>query len=89
MSRTPFYHKLKSLVDLSPSEYIRSIRLKRARALLKEKNKNISEVAYSVGFSNPKYFSTSYKKYYGQSPSAFVREISLLTSKENTSRRVV
>ena len=89
MSRTPFYHKLKSLVDLSPSEYIRSIRLKRARALLKEKNKNISEVAYSVGFSNPKYFSTSYKKYYGQSPSAYVREISLLTSKENTSRRVV
>jgi len=89
MSRTPFYHKLKSLVDLSPSEYIRSVRLKKARALLKDKNNNISEVAYSVGFSNPKYFSTSYKKYYGQSPSAFVREIALLTSKEITSNRVV
>jgi len=75
MSRTPFYHKLKSLVDLSPSEYIRSIRLKRARTLLKNRNNNISEVAYSVGFSNPKYFSTSFKKYFGQSPSAFVTEI--------------
>jgi len=75
MSRTPFYHKLKSLVDLSPSEYIRSIRLKKARTLLKNRNNNISEVAYSVGFSNPKYFSTSFKKYFGQSPSAFVTEI--------------
>ncbi|MBL4644065.1 MAG: helix-turn-helix transcriptional regulator, partial [Flavobacteriaceae bacterium] len=64
-----------SLVDLSPSEYIRSIRLKRARTLLKNRNINISEVAYSVGFSNPKYFSTSFKKYFGQSPSAFVAEI--------------
>ena len=75
MSRTPFYHKLKSLVDLSPSDYIRSIRLKRAWALLKSKNNNISEVAYSVGFSNPKYFSTCFKKHFGQSPSAFVAEI--------------
>lgn len=75
MSRTPFYHKLKSLVDLSPSEYIRSIRLRKAKTLLKDRNTNISEVAYSVGFSNPKYFSTSYKKHFGQSPSAFVAEI--------------
>ncbi len=75
MSRTPFYHKLKSLVDLSPSDYIRSIRLKRAKTLLKNRNNNISEVAYSVGFSNPKYFSTCFKKHFGQSPSAFVTEI--------------
>jgi len=75
MSRTPFYHKLKSLIDLSPSDYIKSIRLKRARVLLKNRNINISEVAYSVGFSNPKYFSTSFKKYFGQSPSAFIAEI--------------
>ncbi len=75
MSRTPLYHKLKLLVDFAPSDYIRFIRLKRARILLQNRNTNISEVAYSVGFSNPKYFSTSFKKHFGQSPSAFVTEI--------------
>ncbi len=75
MSRTPFYHKLKSLVDLSPSEYIRSIRLKSAMSLLKDPRNSVSEVAYSVGFSSPKNFSTSFKKHFGQSPSAFVTEV--------------
>ena len=75
MSRTPFYHKLKALVGLSPSEYIRMMRLKQARILLRQRNQNISEVAYSVGFSNPKYFSTSFRKYYGQSPTEFVEEM--------------
>ena len=69
MSRTPFYHKIKYLTGLSPSEFIKSIRLKKAKTLLKNKAYNISEVAYSVGFSDPKYFSTSFKKYFGQSPS--------------------
>jgi AraC-like DNA-binding protein len=74
MSRTAFYHKLKSLVDMSPSEFIRTIRLKRARKLLLNSHNNISEVAYSTGFSNAKYFSTLFKKYYGMSPSGFVAE---------------
>ncbi|WP_258104187.1 hybrid sensor histidine kinase/response regulator transcription factor [Marinoscillum sp. MHG1-6] len=74
MSRTAFYHKLKSLVDLSPAEFIRTIRLKRARKLLLNPVNNISEVAYSTGFSDAKYFSTLFKKYYRQSPSAFVAE---------------
>lgn len=74
MSRTSFYHKLKALVDLSPAEFIRTIRLKRARKLLLNPANNISEVAYSAGFSDAKYFSTIFKKYYNQSPSAFVAE---------------
>jgi signal transduction histidine kinase/DNA-binding response OmpR family regulator len=75
MSRSMFYHKLKSLIDLSPSEYIRSVRLNMAVTLLKNRNHNISEVAYSVGFSDPKYFSTSFKKHFGQSPSTLVNEL--------------
>lgn len=74
MSRTSLYHKLKSLVDLSPAEFIRTLRLKRARKLLLNPMNNISEVAYSSGFSDAKYFSTLFKKYYNQSPSAFVAE---------------
>ncbi|SMD33859.1 Two component regulator propeller [Reichenbachiella faecimaris] len=74
MSRTSLYHKLKSLVDMSPAEFIRTIRLKRARKLLLNPMNNISEVAYSTGFSDAKYFSTLFKKYYNQSPSTFVAE---------------
>ena len=72
MSRTAFYHKLKALLAITPSEFIRTIRLKRAKKLLLNPNSSISEVAYSTGFSDAKYFSTIFKKYYGESPSGYV-----------------
>jgi AraC-like DNA-binding protein len=72
MSRTAFYHKLKSLIDMSPAEFIRLIRLNKSKELLLTKQYNINEVAYMCGFSDPKYFSTSFKKHFGKSPSAFV-----------------
>lgn len=74
MSRTSFYNKLKALMDVSPNEFIRTIRLKKGRALLLENQYNVSEVAYNVGFSDAKYFGTLFKKYYGQNPSTFVAE---------------
>jgi YesN/AraC family two-component response regulator len=74
MSRTPFYHKLKTLIDLTPSEFIRTIRLKRARQMLLRPGINISEVAYSTGFSDAKYFSTLFKKNFGVSPSGFIAD---------------
>jgi signal transduction histidine kinase/DNA-binding response OmpR family regulator/ligand-binding sensor domain-containing protein len=73
MSRTAFYHKLKSLIDLSPAEFIRTIRLNRAKELLKAGKYNVNEVAYMSGFSDPKYFSTSFKKQFGKSPSAYIK----------------
>ncbi len=69
MSRTSVYNKLKSLTGQSPNEYIRAIRLNHGRQLLATKRYNISEVAYMVGFSDPKYFSTCFKKQFGISPS--------------------
>lgn len=72
MSRTSLYMKLKNLVDLSPQDFIIHTRLKHAKKLLVKGGMSIKEVAYSSGFSNPKYFSTSFKKYYGQSPSKFL-----------------
>ena len=71
MSRTAFYHKLKSLIDLSPAEFIKLIRLNKARQLLRSGRYNINEVAYRCGFSDAKYFSTCFKRQFGQSPSTF------------------
>ncbi len=73
MSRTALYMKLKNMVDLSPQNFIIHTRLKFARQLLTEGGSNIKEVAYAVGFSNPKYFSTAFKKFFGESPTSFLK----------------
>ncbi|MDE6206528.1 MAG: response regulator, partial [Muribaculaceae bacterium] len=69
MSRTSVYNKIKSLTGQSLNEFIRIMRLNRSRELLATGNYNVSEVAYMVGFSDPKYFSTCFKKQFGMSPS--------------------
>ncbi len=69
MSRTQLFRKLKALLNQSPSEFLRNIRLKTAKQLLEEKKGNISEIAYRVGFSSQKYFSTKFKEKYGIRPS--------------------
>lgn len=69
MSRTSVYNKIKSISGQSPNEFMRIMRLNRAKELLSSGNYNISEVAYMVGFSDPKYFSTCFKKQFGVSPS--------------------
>jgi len=74
MSRSTFYHKTKTLVDLSPIELIRTIRLKKAKTMLGRGDNDISEVAYKLGFNDPKYFSTIFKKYFGQTPSSFIAQ---------------
>lgn len=72
MSRTSLYMKLKNLIDLSPQDFIIHTKLKHAKKLLIESDYSIKEVAYKSGFSNPKYFSTSFKKFYGMTPSGFL-----------------
>lgn len=68
MSRTLLYEKLKVLTNQSPSELIREIRLHKARQLLATKKYTVSEVAEMAGFTDVKYFSTLFKKYYGLTP---------------------
>ncbi|MFK7972203.1 MAG: ATP-binding protein [Bacteroidia bacterium] len=72
MSNMQLYRKLKALTEMTPTLYIRSIRLHHARALLKQGELNISEVAYSVGFSDPSYFGRAFKEAYGLTPTEFV-----------------
>ena len=69
MSRMQLHRKLKALTDLSATEFIRSIRLKKAHQLIEKDYGNINEIAYEVGFSDPSYFSKCFRSYYGYSPS--------------------
>lgn len=71
MSRTNLYRKLKALTDLSISHFVRQVRLQQAKELLLHTDKNISEVAYEVGFIDPKYFSRIFSETFQQSPSHF------------------
>ena len=69
MSRSSLYRKLKSLTNESVNDFIRSVRLKKSLELLKQKQLNISQVAYEVGFNSLSYFTSSFKKHFGFSPS--------------------
>ncbi len=71
MSRTSVYNKIKTLTGQGPNDFIRIVRLKRAKELLAFRKYSIGEVASMVGFSDPKYFSTCFKKQFGVSPSKF------------------
>lgn len=71
VSKSSLYRKIKAMTGLSPVELIRNIRLKYARQLLKNKSITVSEVAYSCGFSNPKYFATCFREEFGMSPKEY------------------
>lgn len=73
ISRMQLYRKLKAITGLSPNEYIRMLRIKRAAQLLDQKALNISEVAYQVGFTDPDYFRKCFKRQFGVTPSAYLK----------------
>ena len=68
MSRGHLYRKIKGITTLTPVDFLREYRLKRGYELLKKRDLNINEVAYSVGFSSPAYFSKCFKKLFGVTP---------------------
>ena len=73
-SKSTLYKKLKSLTGLNTSAFIRNVRLKAACQIMEEKGNNVrvSELAYAVGFSDPKYFSACFKKEFGLLPSEYI-----------------
>ena len=75
MGRTTFYKKFKSLTNLAPVEFVRDMRIQRGKQLLDAGEHNISTVAYSVGFNNPKYFGTCFKEKYGVTPSLYLKTV--------------
>jgi len=69
LSRTQLHRKLKDLIDQSPGELIRTIRMRQAHELLKKNTGTVAEVSYMVGYGNPANFATSFTKHFGYPPS--------------------
>lgn len=70
-SRSGLQRKLKQAMGITPQDLMREARIKRACQLLRQTDKNVSEVAYACGFSDPKYFSRSFKQSTGMSPTEY------------------
>lgn len=78
LSRTLFYHKVKSITGQTPNNFIQTIRLKKAAdILLSDPTKNISEVAYQTGFNSSRYFSMCFNNHFGVKPSKYVQDAHL------------
>lgn len=75
MGRTVFFNRLKQLTGLSPVEFIREVRIKRAVQLLEMKSYNITEITYMVGMSDSRYFSKCFKQVMGLTPSEYKRSL--------------
>lgn len=75
MSRSVLFRKVKMLTGLSVIDLIRSTRLKKAEKLLKQKKMSISEVAFTVGFNDPKYFSKSFRAQFGKTPTEYMESL--------------
>lgn len=77
MSQAQTYRQLKALTGKTPTLFIRSIRLKKAKELLETGQFNVSQVAYDVGYTDPNYFSRVFSKEYGKSPVFFYKKLTI------------
>ena len=75
LSRTQLHRKIKELTGFPASKFVQNIRMQQAMKLLRDKRINVSQIAYSVGFSSQTHFSTTFKQYYGISPTEYIRQI--------------
>lgn len=72
MGRTSFYQKMKSLTGLTPNDYIMNFRLRKSAELLKkDAGLSVSDIAFQLGFSSPKYFAMCFKSKYGVTPTDY------------------
>ena len=74
LSRVQLYRKVKALTGQSPVELLRTARLHKARRLLQQTSKSISEIAYEVGFTAPAYFTKCFREEFGTSPTDFISQ---------------
>jgi signal transduction histidine kinase/ligand-binding sensor domain-containing protein/CheY-like chemotaxis protein/AraC-like DNA-binding protein len=85
MSRGTLYSKIIETTGETPVEFIRSIRLKKAAALLEKSDMKVSQIGYAVGFSSPNYFARAFKAKYNLSPSEYVEQKRGLANSDNSS----
>ena len=74
MSRSQLHRKLKALTNLAPSEFIRNYRLIRAKELIIGRTGSAAEIAFTVGFSSPSYFTRCFREYFGYPPSETLKQ---------------
>jgi len=74
VSRSLLYKKIKALTNLNITDFINSYKLKKSVELIKSTDQSISEIAFKTGFNDPKYFSRIFKKFYGTSPSDYIKK---------------
>lgn len=74
LGRSTFYTRLKQIADLSPNDFLRHVRMKKAEELVSDSSMTFSQIAYTVGFTDPKYFGKCFKKHTGMSPSEYRKE---------------
>ena len=74
ISEMQLYRKLKTLAGMTPTEYIRNLRLERSAELLRSSNKTVQEIMYACGFVTKTYFFREFAKRYGMSPGAYRQE---------------
>jgi len=73
-SRPVLYRKIKALTNMTLMEFVMQFRLKKAAQILAQNKTNISEVAYMVGFNDPKYFSKCFHKFYNLTPKEYMQK---------------
>lgn len=71
LGRTVFYEKMKSITGSTPVDFLRYFRIQRAEQLIRKSKLPFSQIAYSVGFKDAKYFSTCFKREMGMTPSEY------------------
>ncbi len=77
LGRTTFYNRLKTLVQMSPIEFVSDFRMKKAKMYIEKTNSTIAEIAYQTGFSDPVYFARLFKSKYNETPSQCRKNASL------------
>lgn len=75
LSRSQFYRKISSITGLSPNDFIKEFRLKKALNLIENQKGNVAQIAYETGFNSPSYFSKCFQKRYGVLPSNLVSKL--------------
>ncbi|MCP9766872.1 AraC family transcriptional regulator [Lacihabitans sp. LS3-19] len=75
LSTRQLNRKLKALINQTPNDFIKTIRLQRAAELLKQDAGNVSDIAFKTGFSSTAYFVANFKKQYGMPPGEFKKQL--------------
>lgn len=77
MSRSTLTRKLKAITNRTPLDFIRNIKMKHARHMLQDKDKNVTEVAATLGYFNRKYFTACFKEEFGMTPSEYQKTVNI------------